>query len=190
MTENGYTVVRRTEDHSLYEHHGDRVLVPHHSRDLSPWTARVIEWSLEPRLGREWLTAPSLASAPPVHLWESHPAASFAPRSGDPGRTRLRGVERVRGRGAAHRHVRREPRRDPTRAADAAAAWFADTADIELEPRLQLDPVAQRWLDHATRPTRSPERMAEARRHLGLVGLARDDITALLDWSPIDGEAR
>lgn len=52
LSQHDYRVVRRTEDHSIYEHHGDRVVVPHHSHELSPWTARVIEWSrAAPRSG-------------------------------------------------------------------------------------------------------------------------------------------
>ena len=65
-----YALVRRSEDHSLYEHHRDRVVVHHQPGDLPPWTARAIEWSLEPRLGRRWLTAPSRASA--TQGWLDH----------------------------------------------------------------------------------------------------------------------
>lgn len=36
LTKHGYRVLRDTGDHTLYEHHGDRIVVPLHSRELSP----------------------------------------------------------------------------------------------------------------------------------------------------------
>jgi len=182
LSQHGYTVVHRTEGHALYEHHGDHIVVPHHSPELSPWTASVIEWSLEPRLGRGWLTA-------------ALPTVSTTPSPGGdraaPPRLLLNLVVRAEPDHAAwNAFVVEEPRiitfgatlaETRGRAADAARAWFAGRAHVELQPFLQLDAVTQSWLDHAIAPSPSANRRTEARHHLGLLGIAEPDITELLD---------
>ena len=192
LSQHDYRVVRRTEDHSIYEHHGDRVVVPHHSHELSPWTARVIEWSLEPRLGRAWLTAPPCTPAPP---------ASRGTRSSRPPLGLTLVIRAEPDHAAWNAFVLEEPRiltfgatlaETRRRAADAAGAWFVDTVEVEVElqPLLQLDTEAQWWVDYATNPNRSPTRVAEAHGHLSLLGLAREDITELLDPPPNDDEGQ
>jgi len=188
LTQHGYTVVRRTDGHALYEHHGDRVVVPHHSPALSPWTVRAIEWSLEPRLGRGWLT---------TALGDADPPAAHEER-GPRRRLHLSLVVRAEpDLGAWNAFVAEEPRiltfgatlaETQQRAADAAAAWFADTAEVELELRPQLDAVTQGWVDHTAGPTHSPMRTAEARHQLARLGMTDDDIAELLDRSPISRE--
>lgn len=179
----GYALVRRTSDHALYEHDGDRVVVPHQSGELSPWAARAIEWSLEPRLGPKWLTAPSPAPRVP----------SRCPTGGPPLQLRLV-IRRDPDLRMWHAFVVEVPRiltcgrtlaETRRRAADAARVWFTDEAPIELEPCLTLDTETQGWLDHARVPTGSATRRAEACRHLGLLGLAGDDIAELLDGPPV-----
>ena len=189
LSQHGYTVVHRTEGHALYEHHGDHIVVPHHSRELSSWTARAIEWSLEPRLGRRWLTAapPTVATTPSPRLDPTAPhrlLLSLVVRA-EPDHT------------AWNAFVVEEPRiitfgatlaETRSRATDAAGAWFAGRAQVELQQFLQLDAETQGWIDHATTPAPSAARRAEARHHLGLLGIAEPDITELLDGPPSGGD--
>ena len=189
LSQHGYTVVHRTEGHALYEHHGDHIVVPHHSRELSSWTARAIEWSLEPRLGRRWLTA-----APPTVPTAPSPRRD---RTAPPRLLLNLAVQAEPDHAAWNAFVVEEPRiitfgatlaETRTRAADAADAWFADRAQVELQQLLHLDTVTQRWIDHATTPVLSAARRAEAHHHLGLLGIAEPDITELLDGSPSGGD--
>ena len=184
LAAHGYRAVRDTGDHALYEHHGDRIVVPLHSRELSPWSARVIEWSLEPRLGRGWLTEPPVE--PPAETARVPALASV----------RLNLVVRPEPDCSAwNAFVVEEPRiltfgaslaEVKRRAADAAEAWFADTAVVDLDVHLQLDGESNRWLAQAdpASPSPSPSDAVEARRQLQLVGFAAADIDDLLAWTP------
>ena len=187
LSEYGYTMVHRTEEHALYEGPGECVVVPHHSRELSPWTARMIEWSLESRLGRGWLTeAPSTASAPsPLgsHSSATRVALTVVIRA-EPDHTAWNAFVVEEPRIITFGSTLAETRR---RAADAAGAWFVGMAQVELKQILQLDAVTQEWIDHATTPSPSASRRAEARRHLGLLGIAEPDIAELLDAPPSGG---
>ena len=174
LNEHGYALVRRTADHGVFEHQGDRLVVPQHSAELSPWTIRTIEQTLEPRLGPRWLTdaGPTGGQAgtgrvdPPrqllLHLvirpepdrrtWNAFVAEeprilTFAPT--------LRGVRE--------------------RARDAACAWFADRAQVDLVPVVQLDAAARRWIDGA-----EPATCDEARHRLRALGFLDEDIDELL----------
>ncbi len=189
LSRHGYTVVHRTEGHSLYEHHGDQIVVPHHSRELSPWAARVIEWSLEPRLGRRWLTA-----APPTGPTATSPRRD---RNAPPRLLLNLAIQAEPDHAAWNAFVVEEPRiitfgatlaETRSRAADAADAWFAGGVQVELQQLLHLDTVTQGWLGHATTPVPSAARRAEARHQLGLLGIAEPDITELLEGSPSGGD--
>jgi len=183
LVENGYALVHRSEDHCVYEHHGDRVVVPDHARELSPWVCRVIEWSLEPRLGRGWLRAPAATRST-----MSAGSASGAARGGqlhlaircEPDHQWWNAFVVEEPRIVTFGATLAETRK---RAADAAAAWFADVAvQVELEPLLQLDTVTEGWIDHATtpRPGDATDRLVDAARHLRLLGYTPDDVAELL----------
>ena len=185
LSQHGYTVVHRTEGHSLYEHHGDHIVIPHHSRELSPWTAKVIEWNLEPRLGRGWLTdaPPTASTAPPPPRDRQVPPRLLLHLA----------VQAEPDHAAWNAFVVEEPRiitfgatlaETRSRAADAADAWFAGRAHVELKQLIQLDPVTQGWIDHATTLAPSAARRDEARHHLSGLGIAEPDITELLDEPP------
>jgi predicted RNase H-like HicB family nuclease len=181
LAAHGYRAVHATGDHALYAHHGDRIVIPVHSPWLSPWSARAIEWSLAPRLGAGWLTQ-----------------APVAPRA-DPAPARPRVLPSVRLQVVVrpepdlkiwNAFVVDEPRIltfgsslavARSSAADAARAWFAHAADIELDYHLQVDADANRWITHAAHPSRTPERLTEARRQLRIIGFADADIDTLLD---------
>lgn len=182
LAQHGYRVVRHTGEHTLYEHHGDQIVVPVHSGALSPWSARVIEWSLEPRLGPGWLTGPPMAG--------SSDARSEADQRSKPVRLHLV-VRPEPDRSAWNAFVVEEPRiltfgptlREVRRnAADAAATWFAQDASVELVPQLQLDAESNRWLDQAVGAGPSSSGSAEARQELGRLGFDPDDVDALIDW--------
>lgn len=185
LASHGYRPVRDTGDHAVYEHRGDRIVIPLHSPELSPWSARAIEWSLEDRLGRGWLTRP-LESATTQEATAGH-------RSVAPLRLHL-AVRPEPDRRAWNAFVVDEPRiltfsaslaALRRNAADAADAWFADAAAVDLEFHLQLDAESNRWIDHAQQPTPCPERAAEAQRQLRLIGFADADIDDLLAWTSV-----
>ncbi len=184
LATHGYRAVRDTGDHALYERQGDRIVVPLHSQELSPWSARAIEWSLEARLGRGWLTEPADAS----------PAARTSARRHALASVRLNLVIRPEpDRSAWNAFVVEEPRiltfgasiaAVRRRATDAAEAWFADAAAVDLLSHLELDAESERWIADANRPTPSPARATEARRQLRLLGYADADIDDLLEEHP------
>lgn len=157
-------------------------MVPLHSRDLSPWSARVIEWSLEPRLGRGWLTGALPSST----------TSERSPTSAEPTPVRLNLVIRPEpDRTAWNAFVIEEPRiltfgstlaEVQARAADAARVWYADVAELDVLPRLQLDPEASRWIDEANEPGCSADQRAEARRQLAMLGFVDLDVQDLLAW--------
>lgn len=184
LTSNGYQEVRRTAGHALYEDRGDRIVIPCHAGELSPWSARVIEWTLEPRLGAGWLLRASEPDA--VDGTDEPPAAP----------TRLTLDLTIRpepDRSAWNAFVVQEPRIltfGPTiaavrqLAADAVRAWFAESADVELRVHVQPDRETKWWLDRARAAdggTCGTE--ADLRRQLAHHGYADhdlDDLVALL----------
>lgn len=175
LCEHGYEVIGDTGEHRLYEHHGDRVVVPLHSAELSSWSARVIEQSLEPRLGPGWLSDPRRADIG---------VAAEPPRVLPTVRLNLV-VRSEADRSAWNAFVVEEPRIltfGPRlavvrrRAADAANAWYAGTASVELVPHYQLDADARRWTD----PLSDPASAGEARRELARLGFSGEDIDELL----------
>lgn len=185
----GYALVRRSAEHSLYEHDGDRVVVPQPPAELTPWTARAIEWSLEPRLGRRWL------STPPTSRTTSVGVGTAGVR---PTRQLTLAIRRAPDRGMWNAFVVEEPRiltcaatlaEIRRRAADAAGVWFADDASVRLEPCLHLDAATRGWVEHAAGDARTPDRLVEARQHLRLLGLSPDDVAELLDGSTV-GDGR
>lgn len=184
LAAHGYEVVRHTADHVVYEHHGDRVVVPRHSSELSPWAGRVIEWSLAPRLGPGWLADPE----------PNKVDRTAAPPLTTSGALRLDLVVRPEpDRSAWNAFVAEEPRiltfgttidETISRAGDAAAAWYGQAVPVRLVPTFQLGRAIQAWIEAATEPTPSPILVAEARDHLLSLGFALVDVEVLLAGSP------
>lgn len=142
----------------------------------------MIEWSLEARLGRGWLT-----EDPPDPVGSEHASTCAAPV---PVRRNL--VIRAEPDGSAwNAFVVEEPRiltfgsslaEVQARAADAARVWYAGAPVVDLVPHLQLDPATCRWVSEANGPGCSAERRSEARRHLDARGLSDQDVEDLLRW--------
>ncbi len=184
LVAHGYDPVHRSDSHCLYEHQGDRVMVPQ-AAELPTWVCQAIEWSLEPRLGRGWLTAVASSTS----------TASGGLADGPTGRLRLHLLMRADpDHSVWNAFVVEEPRiltsgetlaEVRARAADAASAWFVDAPVIvDWEFRYQVDVSAQTWIDHAAAEQgRVADRVADARRQLGLLGYAPDDVVELLTRS-------
>ena len=179
LVSNGYRAVRTTPGHVLYEHDGDRIVVPRHSTELSPWSARVIEWTLEPRLGTRWLSEPSGVRSP------TGPDPHVSTRK----RLTLDLVIRAEpDRSSWNAFVVQEPRIltfGPTlvevrrHAGDAAETWYGDAASVELRARLQPDHETQRWLETANASDGS-DGVEAARHQLARLGYAEEDVDALI----------
>lgn len=183
LAANGYRMVRDRGDHALYEHHGDRIVIPLHSHELSSWSARVIEWSLEPRLGRGWLTDPPVAPPATASAEERtrssvHLNLVIRPEQDLSAWNAFVAEEpRILTFGATFAEVRR-------RAADAVEAWFAETAVVDLDLHPQLGADADQWLARADGSVALPAELVEARRQLRLLGFAAADVDDLLAWTP------
>lgn len=179
LIERGFRSAAGTADHSVYVGHGDRVLVPRHSCVLSPWTARAIEWSLEPRLGAGWLTAASDPSG-----------TGHAPTDPAPPPSPLHLVIRHgSGHPAWDAFVVEEPRivtfgrtlaETRRRALDAMTAWFGRPPTVEPAVQVQVDETTQRWIDLAAGagPSAAPHR--DAAENLSRLGFSDGDIGELL----------
>lgn len=177
LAAHGYRLERATEQHQVYEHHGDRVVVPGHSRELTPWAAHVIEWTLEPRLGPGWLSAP-----------RPHGERDLAR---PPAPDRLHAVIRHEG-GTWNAFVAEEPRiltfattleEVQQRTRDAVAVWFDAATSVDVVPVIQLDPATQASVEAARGPDASPEAADRARTALERAGLSEVDIRTLLPGS-------
>jgi len=132
LISNGFIATRSTRSHWVFELDGERVVVPRRTQDLSDWVAATIEWLLEPRLGRRWLST-ALATDPPK-----------PPTAPEPIRLHLVVRPATSGNEGWNAFMVEEPRiiasghtLDETHALarQAAAAWFGTDDDrIELQP--------------------------------------------------------